>query len=408
MVNVYEYNDQFIVHNSNNNGWVCLTYEEYQDLKKYQNNERKLSSDLLRKIKLYRIFDEKDLSLESKFLSAIEKTVPSVVYIVMTEKCNLSCVYCYAEAGSSNCITNELTIDDYNKIFVELSDCGIQDVVFTGGEVGQKRNFYEILDSAFSFGLNCKIITNGNAIFNKKKAKFVADRCSKITVSLDSIDEEKNDKNRGVGCYKVAKQAIQNLIDIGYSNININQTITSWNKYDISDMISFADQHNIQVNIGSFCEMGRGKNSKDTLTISERVEIEILSIQTKGSRITPFSYNLHCGQGISEFSINPIGNVYSCKLLDTSDFLLGNIRSESLNSILDKRVNSLPTKKFMVSSFEKCSDCSFKYLCGGSCRATHYYAANGFDPQNIDSKECEVNKKMILEHMYLYFNSGVV
>ncbi|MEK5029323.1 radical SAM/SPASM domain-containing protein [Paenibacillus sp. FSL M7-1046] len=405
MVNVYEYKNQFIIHNSNNNGWLCLTHEEYQEFRKIQNKEDTMNLDLLRKTKLYRIFDNNELSLNSTFLSAIENSLPSVVYIVMTDRCNLSCVYCYAEAESSKCITSELTVDEYKTVFNELTELGINEIVFTGGEVGLKKNFYEILDCAFSLGLNCKIITNGSAIFNKVRAQFVADRCTKITVSLDSLDEGKNDMNRGTGCYRVAKQSIQNLIDIGYTNININQTITSWNKYDISDMISFANQHNIQVNIGSYCEMGRGKQSQNTLTISERVQIEKLSIQTKANKITPFCYNLHCGQGVSEFSINPAGNVYTCKLLDTSDFFLGNIRSESLKSILANRFNSVDTKKFMVNSFEKCSDCSFKYLCGGSCRATHYYATNGSDPQNIDSKECEVNKEIIMEHMYLYFNS---
>lgn len=36
MVNVYEYKNQFIIHNSNNNGWLCLTHEEYQEFRKFK------------------------------------------------------------------------------------------------------------------------------------------------------------------------------------------------------------------------------------------------------------------------------------------------------------------------------------------------------------------------------------
>lgn len=81
MVNVYEYKDQFIIHNSNNNGWLCLTNEEYQEFKKIQNKEDTMNFELLRKTKLYRIFDDKELPLTLRSYLQL-KTLYLMLYIL--------------------------------------------------------------------------------------------------------------------------------------------------------------------------------------------------------------------------------------------------------------------------------------------------------------------------------------
>ncbi|RNC10865.1 hypothetical protein ADL94_12465 [Enterococcus faecalis] len=56
---------------------------------------------------------------------------------------------------------------------------------------------------------------------------------------------------------------------------------------------------------------------------------------------------------------------------------------------------------------EPCKNCSFKLLCGGSCRANHYYSKSKDDSSNvINNEECKIIKGMILEQMYQFVYGG--
>ncbi|STP29926.1 radical SAM protein [Enterococcus durans] len=355
MLNFYNHKDKVIVHNDSNSSWICISPKETEEIKNYiKNPSIKMDTYLEKLTNLYQIFQESEAKIES--------------------------------------------------IFDELIKNGITTVVFTGGEVGEKKDFDKIILAASNKGLKCNLITNGTLIYNKKKAEYFTKICNKITISLDSLYEDENDKNRGKGCYRLAKRAIDNLLELNYSNIAINQTVTKVNYDSLQDMDNFARENGIQLNTGAFCEMGRGKeaNSDYSLTLEQRLILEKYTIKNK-AQLSPFDIKLHCGQGISEFSINPIGNVYTCKLLDTSDFLLGNLRVDNLKSIFEIGEKKIDQKRFSVFGNEKCRNCSFRLLCGASCRATHYYGNNQRQDDYIFDEECMVIKEMLKEHMYNFF-----
>ena len=100
-------------------------------------------------------------------------------------------------------------------------------------------------------------------------------------------------------------------------------------------MVTFAKSHKINLNIGTFCKLGRGFDDI-SLTKDERKEIDRIAMKYKKA-LNPFTIKVHCGQGIGEFSIDPMGNVYTCKLLDQKDFYLGNVRAEPLDYIFKNK-----------------------------------------------------------------------
>lgn len=405
MLKFYPYKDKVLVHNPSNSSWIGIEENELPVLQKYLRTRDKddISEDLKRKIELYKIFDFTDLKVEENFNRFLENFfVPQTVYIVVTEECNLRCSYCYAEAGPGKKIRRELNYDEYDNIFMQLKEIGVKKIVFTGGEVGIKKNFYEILDNAYGKGFICNLISNGRVAYNMKKTKFLSERCHKITISLDSLNEIHNDENRGKGCFKVAEKALKNLISLNFKNLAINQTITKNNIDDIQTMAKFSNEYKIKLNIGTFCKLGRGFEDV-SLTNEERMYINKLAVKFKNP-LNPFSLKVHCGQGIGEFSIDPIGNIYTCKLLDQKDFYLGNVRVESLKYIFKTK----KTDYYSYSSLnmEPCKDCSFKLLCGGSCRANHYYAKKNNKANVINKEECEFIKGMVLEQMYQFSYGG--
>ncbi len=402
MINFYNYKNKVIVHNDNNSSWIVVSEKEAMILNKYFNKEiNKIPNHLYKLLTVYQINMSNDNSIEKVISDPQPLVIPKIVYIVTTEKCNLSCSYCYAEANSLKALVNELTLNEYEKIFDDLVLNNVETVVFTGGEINEKKEIDSIIMAAYKRGLKCNIITNGSLLYSKKRALLYSQICNKITISLDSLDQIENDYNRGLGCYRFAKKAIDNLIELRFKNITINQTITKKNISAVEKLELFAKKNNIHLNTGVFCEMGRGKNI-DSLSIDERKLVEIDSIRNK-EILTPFTINIHCGQGIGEFSINPLGNVYTCKLLATPHFQLGNLRVNTLREVFEKNKDKLNIEKYSVYGNMKCKKCSFKLLCGGSCKASHYYANEGKDDTYVDDSECTVIKEMLKEHMYRYF-----
>jgi len=75
--------------------------------------------------------------------------------------------------------------------------------------------------------------------------------------------------------------------------------------------------------------------------------------------------------------------------------LVGNIRENDLNSILEKRKSS-PLVELRVDNFPSCSACDFMYFCGGDCRGSAYGNSN---PKNIKSSipYCSERRESLLE-----------
>ncbi len=95
-----------------------------------------------------------------------------------------------------------------------------------------------------------------------------------MTISLDSIDKEENDKNRGRGCYEIAMRGIRNLLDIGFHNIYVNATVTNYNLKSVDQTIEFFKENGIAYKLGGFSELGRGSMADISLSFEERKEIE--------------------------------------------------------------------------------------------------------------------------------------
>ncbi|MFQ5449460.1 MAG: radical SAM protein [Nitrospinaceae bacterium] len=154
--------------------------------------------------------------------------------------CNLQCSHCFISCGPQNHNHEMMTLGQVRKHLVDARDLGVKDYYITGGEVFINPEIFEILEAILQQG-PLDVLTNGTLIDREKAARLrdIQDRSPhplRFRVSMESFEEEVNDKIRGQGAYRRAVEGIRHLSELGFSPI---LTITrNWDEEKDADMES--------------------------------------------------------------------------------------------------------------------------------------------------------------------------
>ncbi|WP_172252195.1 radical SAM/SPASM domain-containing protein [Saccharibacillus deserti] len=423
---VYKEKQDYIVHNFQLNSWVVFGKSEYDIASKiiFQNrSEQELIVEgyekdkivyILNLLLLYKIGYIEKLPEEYKEYNSykqkkIESEKPSTMYFVTTYKCNLNCIYCYAESSPTRSTCDDLNTEEAMRMFENVQELGVETIVFTGGEAFLRKDIFELIEFVRNLNMNANIITNGSLIQNKKVAGKLASLANLITISLDSMDAAKHDLNRGKGSWEKAKKAIDLLVE-AKANLKINQTITKNNLNASEKVLKFANLNNLHVKVIATSSLGRGKDFafSQSLNRYERIKLDekLFDLNRKKANklsIKQFEHKKHCGHGVGEFSIDSMGNIYLCKLLHDDKMVAGNIKNDDLKTVFYESDLFMNAKNRTVHNISGCKDCTFKEFCGGGCRAIQ--ASQDGDLDQTDFHECFHIRKNFKTQMWSYFKN---
>jgi len=397
-VAVYAESGEYIVHNYILNSWAVYTPTEYKVASKLiysqitpeqlieeghtHSEVRQVASKLL----LYRIGYQGERTSEYEMMKAIYSqgmgnVIPKSVYFVSTYKCNLNCIYCYADSSPERSMNGDLTTEEAFDLIRQVKELGAKTLIFTGGEAFLRKDVLQLMEYANAIGLLVNVITNGTFINSREKAAEVARLCNLVTISLDSLDKKEHEANRGNGTWDKAFGAIQLLHDAG-GKLKINQTVTSNNKDSIDSLIEYTRSRSMRLNVTAIAQLGRGDDNQHGLTFKERRRISdrLLEEELQGAcqddctsvSIRQFEHKRHCGHGTSEFSVDAKGYVFPCKLMHHPMFCAGSIREKSLREIWETSFVFERARERTVHTLPECGKCTFRESCGGGCRAFHW------------------------------------
>lgn len=150
--------------------------------------------------------------------------VPPIMIFSITNRCNLHCKGCYAQAlrPSSDA---EMSEDKLRSIFAEAKELGISFAVLAGGEplvrpeiLNITREFPEII---------CLLFTNGLLIDEELLVKFKKQRHVVPVISMEGYEED-TDGRRGRGVYERLKEKVAKLDSNGIF-FGVSLTVTRTN-----------------------------------------------------------------------------------------------------------------------------------------------------------------------------------
>lgn len=159
---------------------------------------------------------------------------------LITRKCNYRCAGCNVWKEQD---PRELETDEIKRGLDILKKLGIVELVLSGGEPLFRDDIGEILDYA-SKSFVTTVCDNGSMAAKKidslRNVDFVA-------ISIDSLDEEKNDSIKAVpGAWKRSMEAVELLHKEGIG-VSVTPTISQKNLYEIVDITDYFTQKGVPV-----------------------------------------------------------------------------------------------------------------------------------------------------------------
>lgn len=321
------------------------------------------------------------------------------IYIDITNKCNLNCIYC-----------NKNICDGEKELFLEPKDMEAylyeitrendgRDILIniSGGEPLLHHQIEDIFKVIKKFECRITLWTNG-VLLDEEKAKLIKKYCDYIMISLDHVEKEANDYIRGLGSYdaviKSSKLCEKNEIPFFIAttptkyNLNILEKFISFS-YDIEAKGFIINEpilvRNDNSDISQHFEYSINELQKKYSYIRKRTaiinswknnklkfdkdEVNLIFIEdTKRCLNSVFniSFKESCGAGVNEILIDVNGDVYPCHALNINNYSLGTVKNYLRNRQQYIKMNDIGS----------CNNCDYSIFCLGGCRAQALFHTN--------------------------------
>ena len=212
----------------------------------------------------------------------LRRRCPVVAYLLITDKCNLRCRYCFVDCNQKR---KELSTSEWIDLINNLYAHGTNMVCFMGGEPLLHKDIDILVDHVLAKGMICDITTNG--VLVPKKIDIIK-KVDSLMVSVDG-DREGNDANRGKGSFDKAIEAIRVARGAGVA-VRINAVMTKQSKDSIDFLLDLADQYDLYVTFAITAEFPLGQKGREEEIMLSETEIKNLYkrlkvFRSKGRRV---------------------------------------------------------------------------------------------------------------------------
>lgn len=167
---------------------------------------------------------------------AVPGATPGIGNIVVTNRCDRSCHYCffYAESGEP---LYEPTRAEVAQMATSLADAGARAIQLTGGEPTVRDDLPDLVETVAPHAEQVLINTHGGRFADDPGfAKRLADAGARgIYTSLDGVDPETNPKS-----YWEFPDALAACRDAGLCAMVVPTVIGGWNDDHVGDVVRFA------------------------------------------------------------------------------------------------------------------------------------------------------------------------
>lgn len=272
------------------------------------------------------------------------------VFFDITNCCNSNCIHCFTNAHNNiSDMNNEMSTEQLKKLIDDLIELEIKEISIGGGEPFLK-DIVEILDY-IGDRVQVSVTTNGT-ILNNNIIESLEKHNVKITVSLDSLNQEVSQKVRKGIDVGIVINNIKKLLKnyIIRNNLSIRTTISKYNMTNVFDIIDFCNENGIaKMKINTVNNFGRAKQINidplfdDFMDLLEKVINYIKEKDIKTKILLPVEKYLKnverkCTLGLASVYIDAFGNVFPCAFSE-GNLNWGNVLENGIANIFMRNKN---------------------------------------------------------------------
>jgi uncharacterized protein len=323
-----------------------------------------------------------------------------LVEILLTERCNLACRYCYARGAPERAVMPMATLRRTVDLAMTLpTDC--MTIQFAGGETfthfsAFKKAVAYIEEAASHSKKDVQVIvqSNGTLLARPGVVDFLREHDIRVGVSIEGPCEINDLTRNYVGGRSSHHDTLQGLEAVRKGGLTVVGTLTVVSRHNVDrarELLEFFTQLGVVgVRFNVILAKGRGGESWGELGITPREYFEFMKtvIRYIGKTRAFQEANLQhlirnlimrtrnfrcmrspCGAGFDYLVITPEGDVYPCvHWLRESRLRLGNVRD--LDSLEWAFLHSSEVKEMadrIVERIPVCRRCEWRHLCEGGC-----------------------------------------
>jgi radical SAM protein with 4Fe4S-binding SPASM domain len=310
-----------------------------------------------------------------------QRQIPLLGSLALTNRCNLSCVHCYAREASPPARGDELTTEQWRRIIADAKDAGCLHLLLTGGEPLLRDDFPEIYTFAKKSGMMLTVFTNGTLLDQRILELFRELPPHLVEISLYGATSAVHDRiTGGPGSFARARHGIESLLALGLK-VGLKSVLMTLNAEEMPGIRRLAQSYGtkFRADAAIFPTLA---GDRSPLELRVPPELAIAQEFSDPSRAGEWrellgrfpsghgSGSLYiCGAGINTFYVDPKGFLSPCLMVSKVRYPLstGNFREGWQEGFAAFRSEAVPPAS-------PCRDCQQKLVCG--------YCPGFFDMEN--------------------------
>lgn len=321
--------------------------------------------------------------LEGSTSSSASRARIGSAYLHVTQRCNLSCKFCYSEGSDRNALPDP-SLDELCHAIDLLGSMGSQRLVISGGEPFLRDDLPQIAAHAKTWETQQVIVLTNGLFATEENVAPLASAVDCIAVAFDGCSPASEAHLRGAKNFEVLVRAIETIKCAGIE-ARILPTIHARNLEDLPRYYELAKSLGASL---SFSLLAAPAHVLGDYALSDE-QLEALGVTALTSNVSygdgaesgqgpSFACRRSCGAGTRTLSVAADGTVYPCHMLHDASLAMGNAFTDTAEDVLAsdaaRRLSALD-----VDSIEACSTCDKRYLCGGGCRARAFMSSGAID-----------------------------
>lgn len=315
--------------------------------------------------------------MENEISACLSRNGLLSLELEFTKRCNLRCIYCYAEAGEPR--ENELSIEEIQNVLNQAKELGAKRIILLGGgEPLLYEGIRTITAYIKSIGLKQSLFTNGT-LLTEELAKFLYEQDVDVIIKHNSNIPAVQDMLAGLsGAFEKIERGMHLLIKAGYPNgkqLGIQTVICKQNRKEIPEMWIWARERNIIPYFEILTYQGRAKNHPEILLDVDSIRETFDTLHEIDDKRFGIKWASHptiasftCRRHLYSCLVNSQGYVQPCTGID---IVTGSIRKQSLKDILKESGVIKDLRNIYKNLKGHCSSCAYNGECYG-CRGNAY------------------------------------